>query len=159
MPDFKDASGNAWNIRIDYDTAKRVRDLAHVNLLAVDEDLFTRLADPFCLVETLYAICKPQADHLEMTAAKFGQGFNGESIEAATEALIDGIIDFFPPRRRAVLTELRRATNKVMEKKLVAAEAATANGDLEAAIERAIDESLLRKPNAGSTKSLDGSAV
>lgn len=89
-------------------TLKRVRDLVDVNLLDVfDGVLLTRLADdPVLLANTLYAVCKPQADERGVTDEAFGELLVGDTIERAAEALVHGIAGFFPSGRRAALTSL-----------------------------------------------------
>jgi hypothetical protein len=58
------------------------------------------------LVNTLYAVCKPQAEERSVTEEQFGELLVGDTIEQAAEALVRGIIDFFPKDRRPVLNRL-----------------------------------------------------
>lgn len=126
-----------WSTAITVNTVKRVQQLTGVNLLAVfDGGLLNRLADdPILLVNTLYAVCKPQADQRDVTEEAFGELLVGDTIERAAEALVRGIIDFFPSDRREVLGRLWTATGKAQTEafKLVTSKLDTQN--IEAAIQ------------------------
>jgi len=53
-----------------------------------------------------------QAERNNITDEDFGESMAGEAIGSATEALLDEIVDFFPPRKRKVL---RMALDKMEE--------------------------------------------
>ena len=105
---WTDAQGRAWSTAVNVNTVKRAQQLTGVNLLQVfDGDLLNRLADdPVLLVNTLYAVCKPQAEERQVSEEAFGELLVGDAIEKAAEALVRGIIDFFPKGRRPVLDRL-----------------------------------------------------
>ena len=68
--------------------------------------------DPVLLVDLLYCICKVQADAAGVTDEEFGAGLAGDSIQAATDAFLDELIDFFPLGKRQIL---RRAWTRLQE--------------------------------------------
>jgi len=105
---WTDNEGRRWNTTVTVGTLKRVKDLVDVNLLDVfDGVLLSRLADdPVLLANTLYAVCKPQADERGVDDVAFGELLVGDTIERAAEALVHGIASFFPQGRRAALTSL-----------------------------------------------------
>ena len=105
---WTDSEGRRWSTAITVGTLKRVRDLVDVNLLDVfDGVLLGRLADdPVLLANTLYAVCKPQADERNVDDEAFGELLVGDAIEDAAQALVHGIASFFPQGRRAALTSL-----------------------------------------------------
>jgi len=111
---WTDAENRTWSTAISVNAIRRVKELVGVNLLEVfDGELLARLADdPVLLVNTLYAICKPQADERDVSDEAFGELLVGDRIEEATTALVRGINDFFPKDRRAVLDRLWAATNR-----------------------------------------------
>lgn len=111
---WTDSQGRAWSTGINVNAIRRVRDLAGINLLDVfDGKLLAQLADdPVLLVNTLYAISKPQADEREITEETFGEFLVGDTIEQAATALVRGIISFFPSDRRTVLERLWKATSR-----------------------------------------------
>lgn len=111
---WTDTQGRTWSTAITVNVIRRVKDLAGVNLIEVFEgQLLMQLADdPVLLANTLYAVCKPQADERKVSDEAFGELLVGDAIELAATALVRGIVDFFPRDRRAVLERLWTATNR-----------------------------------------------
>jgi len=118
MKTFTDTTGRTWDVVVNVDTIKRVRDLLGVNLLGIVEpgnDLVDRLAEDVILVcDVLFAVVKPQATERNVSDADFGRALSGDVIDVATTALLEELIDFFPSRRRAIL---RQAWEKVVKVK------------------------------------------
>lgn len=109
MSEFIDASGNAWQVRIDVSTIKRVRDKYGIDLSKVmsSQVELSRLADDVVLlVDVLFAVVSPQAESRGISEEGFAHLLLGDTIEAATNALMEGIIDFFPQSRRILLRQL-----------------------------------------------------
>lgn len=120
MKTFKDSTGKEWQIDINVDAVKRVRSLVDVDLMdAVSGKLAIELADdPIRLVDTVYALCKPQADAAGITDDAFGRAMAGDAIDSATTALLEELVGFFPRHRRRVLeASLNRA--KVLQSQAV----------------------------------------
>lgn len=111
---WTDSQGRNWTTAITVNVLRRVKDLAGINLVEVfDGQLLNQLADdPVLLVNTLYAVCKPQADERNVTDEAFGELLVGDTIELAATALVRGLVDFFPKDRRAILERLWTATNR-----------------------------------------------
>ena len=111
---WTDAQGRRWSCAVTVRTIQRVEQLTGVRLLEVlDGNLLARLSsDPVLLVDVLYAVSKPQADQRGVSDEAFAELVVGDTIHQAWEALIQGILDFFPSDRRAVLERLWRATEK-----------------------------------------------
>lgn len=107
MKTFNDNAGRSWTIQINVDAIKRVRDLVSVNLLeVVDGKLLDRLiGDPILLCDVIYAVCKVDADHKNISDVDFGRAMAGDAIETATTALLEDLVDFFPLARRKVLSK------------------------------------------------------
>ena len=105
MKTFADNAARTWTVQVNVDAIKRVRDLAGVNLLEVIEGkLLDRLvSDPVLLCDVIYAVCKPEADAKNVVDADFGRAMAGDAIDAATTALLEELVDFFPQARRKVL--------------------------------------------------------
>lgn len=140
MKIFTDNAARTWNVQINVDAIKRVRDLIRVNLLEVlDGALLDRLSsDPILLCDVVYAVCKPQADAQDISDTQFGQAMGGDAIDAAADALLEELIDFFPKSRRAVL---KTALAKLRKLQGVALEAVQVR--LESPqLERALTEQL-----------------
>ncbi len=125
MRTFADNAGRTWSVVMNVDALKRVQSLAGVNLVAemVDGKLFERLAvDPVLLCNVLYALCKPQADAAKVTDEQFGQAMAGDAIQAATTALLEELVDFFPNRRRSLLRKALTKMNEIDDLELAVAE-------------------------------------
>jgi len=106
MHAFTDAEKRCWEIVIHVGALKRVRDLAGVDLMDVaGGDLLDRLIDdPVLLVNVLYVLVKPQADAKAVSDEDFGRAMVGGVLDAAAEALMKELLDFFPrgPHARAM---------------------------------------------------------
>lgn len=112
MQTFTDNTGQTWSLTINVDAIKRVRGLLNVDLMqAIDGKLLERLVtDPVLLCDVVYAICKPEADAKGVTDEQFGQAMAGDAIDAATTALLEELVGFFPQAKRQVL---RKALDKL----------------------------------------------
>ena len=88
------------------ETIKRVQGLLDVNLLdVVDGDLIERLvADPVLVCDVVYCVCKPEADKQGVSDEEFGRAMAGDAIHNAADALLEEIVDFFPPAKRKILS-------------------------------------------------------
>jgi hypothetical protein len=109
MKTFTDNAARAWTIQVNVDALKRVKSLLDgVDLMeAVDGKLLQRMLDePVLLCDIIYALCKPQADAAGVTDEDFGRAMAGDAIDNATQALLEELVDFFPQRRRALLTKV-----------------------------------------------------
>ncbi len=110
MQKFVDRAGRIWIVDIDNTTLRRVKTLTECIFLKIDGDLITRLStDPLLLGDVLFAICKPQADQQQITDEAFGEGLAGNSIDDATGALLEALINYFPESRRRLLRKAARS--------------------------------------------------
>jgi len=103
---FNDNSGRTWTVSLNVDAIKRVRALADVDLMqAVGGALLERLTtDPVVLCDVLYAVCRDEAEAKSVSDEEFGRALAGDAIEAATSALLEELVSFFPTEaKRRVL--------------------------------------------------------
>ena len=109
MATFQDAAGRVWHVRITVATVRRVQELLGLDLLQLaGGPLIAQLAtDPSALVDVLYVVCKPQADAETISGEAFADQIAGDVIDAATEALLDAMVDFLPESRRRLLSKAR----------------------------------------------------
>lgn len=129
MRSFIDLVGRTWELNVTVGSARRVKDMvAGADLLALaDGCQFGRFAtDPEFLADVLYALLKPQADARQVSAADFGDALAGESLGAASTALMRAIADFFSAQ--AIRDGLHRVIDLMQTKldELARAAAATA---------------------------------
>lgn len=133
MKTFRDINGRDWALTIDVNSIERVIDLCGINLLKLFDGKFEQLAalfgDHFKLLDILWALVGRQStdgatdDERAAIAAErkaFRGAIKGDSLEAAANALVDEVIDFFPdPKRRQALRDFMttswKATDLVLE--------------------------------------------
>jgi len=109
---FVDNAGRTWTIAVHVDSIRRVRDLTGINLAnSLSGEFFERLAtDPLLLCDVIFALVKPETEAQGVSEPDFARGMAGDAIDRATEALVEGLADFFPNDRR---TLLRKAVAKL----------------------------------------------
>lgn len=125
MRTFTDNNGRIWTVVVNVAAIKRVRAICGIDINSIVEigedgkpntDLLQRLeGDPVLLVDTLYAVCKPECDTKNVTDEDFGAAMAGDAIASATDALLEEIIDFFPEAKRLALRRILNATRRFAE--------------------------------------------
>jgi hypothetical protein len=144
MKAFKDKTGRMWEVAVDVGAAKRLRDLAGVDLgdiLAKENKLIERLRlEPILLVDALYAICKPQADAAAppISDEDFGRSMDGEALDGAILALFEELVSFFPSPTRQVLGAVVKRMKSLETLTTQAAQAVARDKTIEAPLRRAI---------------------
>ena len=140
MKTFADNKGRTWTIAITVDAIKQIKALIGVDLLeVVDGKLLDRLAgDPILLCDVIYAACKAEADAQEISDQDFGAAMAGNAIDAATTALLEELVDFFPSARRGLLRKAL-ATLHRLEAQVVQAAGKVLDGDT---LDKAIEDGL-----------------
>ena len=135
MKTFTDNTGRTWEVALHLRQMKRVRDVLGgdlVNVISatkdggVSTDTLERVAnDPILLVDILWVLCEGQAKASGVTDEDFGSSLAGESVEDATRAFLDELVDFFPGARRLYLRKAvdlarkyERESAEVLEKVL-----------------------------------------
>ncbi len=123
MASFSDTAGDQWQVRVTLGAVQRCRDIASIDLLTVvGGDAFAEfVADPVKAATALFAVVKPEADRRGIALDAFLDRLSGDAIQAARDALMDAIVDFFPSpaerrARRNLLVEVRRVMDAEMAK-------------------------------------------
>lgn len=118
MKQFTDNKERSWTLSLNIASAKKVKDAVGFDLLSEDVgEMVGRLAvDPVMLCDVIYVMVSDQAERNSITDEDFGESMAGDAIGTATEALLDEIVDFFPPRKRVVL---RMALDKMEEAEIL----------------------------------------
>lgn len=146
MRTFNDNAGRTWTVAINVDAMKRVRSLCDVDLMDVVSDggkLLDRLiADPVLLCDVIFAVCREEADAKGISDADFGRAMAGDPIDHATNALLEELVDFFPKARREVLAGALEKMRRYAEMATQVAKAKLEDPELDARMQRAIDEAL-----------------
>jgi len=152
MKTFRDTAGQEWTIALTIGAAKRLRDLAGIDLLALDAGdppLATRLTtDVILAVDALFVAIKPQADALGVTDEQFGERLGGTAAKDGLAALFEEMADFYQSlgrgdlargitTQRTIMLQATERAEKALERATPAILKATADrqtADLESAI-------------------------
>ena len=147
MKTFSDRRGRTWEVELNVAQMKRVRSslgVDLVNVIAVNGDgtLKTTLIDdivndPCLLVDILWVVCEKQAKAQGVTDEDFGASLAGDSIEDATRAFLDELVDFFPGARRLFLKKAVDLARKFAGKMAETLKEALESPELEAMVLKA----------------------
>lgn len=81
-----------------------------------DIGVFDKLGnDPGLIIETISALVSDQLAAKGLTKEQFQDSLTGDGIQAASDVLIQEIIDFFPTRRRNLLNKVKATADQVVE--------------------------------------------
>jgi len=108
---FSDDSGVSWNCRVTWAAIRRSA-AAGVDLSKIEEYLGDFYRCSPLLVDAVWAVCCDDAYGLGVERPEFERRLTGDTLEAAREALISGIENFFPKGRGKLI---RAAANEVAE--------------------------------------------
>ena len=117
MRTFKDKKGRGLQLELNITIVKQVKALLKFDLLDIAKaQPIQRLAsDPILLVDTLYVVCREQAEERKVSDEDFGRGMGGDVLDEAATAFIEEYIDFFQRADRANLRAAWEATKKAID--------------------------------------------
>ena len=119
MHTFTDSKGRPWQLEINVDAIEQVKIDCGINLLDVadpDSNLMQELvAFPPLIAKLLFSAMADQAKVKEVDDREFRRSMNGDTLQAAHEALLDEIILFSPKHRRRLLQAVREKNQEVEE--------------------------------------------
>ena len=151
MKTFTDSKGRNWEVELNIRQMKRVRDtlgIDLVNVIALDPDgkvkvdLVDRIAgDPCLLVDILWVCVEEEAKAAGVTDEQFGRSLAGDSIEEATRAFLDELVDFFPGAKRLFLKKAVELSRKYAGESTAALEKALEDPELERRVEESMRSS------------------
>ena len=161
MKAFTDAKGRSWEIELNIRQMKRVRDILGVDLVNVIQtnkdgsiatDTIDRVAnDPILLCDILWVLCEQQAKAAGVTDEDFGSSLAGDSIETATRAFLDELVDFFPGARRLFLKKAVDLARKFETENLGMLEKALASPEFEERLKTSLIPPAASRESAAST--------
>jgi hypothetical protein len=153
MHSFRDADGRAWNLDVTIPVLRRVRDALGVELLDLADpksDLFRKVArDPVLLCDMLFVLCQKAAEAESVADEQFGRALRGDALEAATDALMRAIADFFPSGRKAILTSLLDKMSEYDKRAEAAILERLNSQQTKTALDRELELALWPGPSAG----------
>ena len=114
MKVFKDRLGREWSLELNILTIKRIKDLAKVDLLQIGSGKVNSLTDdPYKIVEVLGLLVADQIKTLGISQDVFLAGLSGESLDQASQALLEELVDFFPSRRGVILRKILATAREI----------------------------------------------
>lgn len=118
MAKFTDHTECEWRVLLTYGSAKRVKEATGVNLALAGQGAVewvdALFNDPGVLVGVLWELCAEQAQRANVTPEQFGERFDGATLDAAGNALLEAVADFFP--RSRIAQALREKLPQVIAK-------------------------------------------
>lgn len=136
MQSFTDRADRTWNLVLNISMARQVKDRLKHDLLDLEKVSISKLFnDPYLLVDILFVMCEEQTrtkkwtkkweengeqkteEKTDVSEYEFAEGLAGDTIDKATEALLNEISDFLPNHRlRKVFLKGLKKTNEAMDK-------------------------------------------
>ncbi|MFA6134556.1 MAG: hypothetical protein WC869_11130 [Phycisphaerae bacterium] len=161
MKTFTDNAGRTWTVSVNVGAVKAVKDALAVNLVdgTVNGNMMERLAgDPILLADVLYVLCREECEARQVSDIDFGRSLAGDSIDSATEALLEELVDFFPSSRRSLLRNVLTKYRKLDGMRVTAMQQRLDSGMVERAMEQELakmDADVLKnlQTMSGSTSS------
>lgn len=142
MKQFTDDAGDVWTLKADVNALERIKDLAGIDLLHLldDQDQIAKLTGTTKdFVGALWAWCQPEIQQRELSPEDFG-GRLYEAFDAAFEAVLEELPNFFPPHRRNLAKNL---ITKFLEAEQLGdqrAQSILASGKMDELIHQAMDK-------------------
>jgi len=140
VKNFTDANGRDWSISITIAQVKKLRDKCDVDLVAdnLGETLTQIGNDPVALCDCIYTLCEDQIEKAGLSPEQFGEALAGDSIDDATDAFLDALVEFTPKKKRAilrgVLTKLYEAEDRAISAAMTYLESDEFESDLKNAL-------------------------
>ena len=161
MRTFKDNKGRTWEIALNVWQMKRLRDTLGIDLVnvigtsadgSVRVDTIDRIAsDPCLLVDILWVVCERQAKDAGVADEDFGASLAGDSIEMATRAFLDELVDFFLGARRLYLRKAVDLARKYETENLGLLEKALNSPEFEERLKTSLQPPAASRESAAST--------
>ena len=119
---FEDTQGVSWDTSLNgflYVRLKRELDVDVFQLFAAEKGLPELLGDIEKLVDALWMICEKQAAERGVGMESFLERLGPQNISAATESLLESVMDFLPtPEQReaawAVIERAKQAGKEIL---------------------------------------------
>jgi hypothetical protein len=115
MASFKDSSGKEYNVRLTVKTWRHVKEKTSVDLAGdFQKSILLLHSDPLVFCNVLYHLVQDQHQGDEES---FADLLDGQTLEAARNAVVSAVIDFFPNQnQRATAAEMVKRADALAEK-------------------------------------------
>ena len=167
MKSFIDRNKEAWDLDLNIAAAMRLQSRLQIRIEDAvsmtptrqgEKPLLERIAeDSILLFNIIYVLCEEQAEKRGLTQEDFAARFDGDTIEAATIALLDELENFSRPAQRKVMQQLREAGDKISERATQKLTELIAKPEFLQMIEQEIEEETKNGLKRSSTSSPDSS--
>ena len=140
MKIFTDTAGRDWSLSLTITSVRKLRAVCDIDLAADDlgEVLQSLGNDPVQLCDCLYTLCEDQIEKAGLSPEAFGEGLSGDAIDAATDALLDELIEFTPKKKRAmlrkVLSKINAATLTAIDRAMTYLDSKEFDDEIDAAL-------------------------
>jgi len=139
MQSFKDVDGEPHDVNVTFATIMKVRSRTGIDLQEIigpkSREIVEKLTDPMTFVEVLGIATGEDGEQL-------AEKLDGAAAEAAMNAVLDAVLDFFPPQKGKPIREALRRTREaadLQEKTTLAhLQEAMTNGDFDRALSKAL---------------------
>lgn len=121
MKAFTDSKNRTWVVDITVSAIRRIRDLTGIDFgnakVFADQGTMEKIGlDVVLLAEVLYAALLPAITQKGIEKDDFCDAIQGDAINEAQFALLDGIADFFPKAQGNLLKSVLRQAREEQEK-------------------------------------------
>lgn len=148
MKIIKDAKGREWCLDLNLTAIERIRAEAGVDLLNIES--FENI-DGVKLAKALAAACYEDLVKAGIKLPEFINGFEGDTLEAAGDALMEELLRFFPSRRRQILQKAMSAASNVLNRQTDLAEAMVNGPDFESQVEMTLRRKFGASPESSAS--------
>lgn len=164
MAVFKDLKGRPWSIVIDLGSLARVKRDVGIDLLTVHDNTshawteMTQNTDK--LLDSLVALLTPHLAAAGVSVDDFASALHEQQVNDAVHAILEGVIDFYPPEKRAqmkrcleVVTSAARKVNEQTWGRAKRAMDQISPAELEARVMQQLTSGLPATSSLGSSES------
>ena len=159
MKSFTDKTGESWDLDLNIGAAMRLKsrlDIDIENAVTFDKSnnpedvsLLERIAeDSILLFNIIFILCEKQVQDRKLTQEQFAERFTGDTIEQATDALLDEIVNFSRPAKRKVLQRLRQISKEYAKRANMQLDLVLADPKFQDEIENHLQKSLTNLPES-----------
>ena len=152
---FKDRNTKEWELDLNIGMVRRIKAVCQIDLGNVVQfgetdgglSQLEKLADDTDkLCALLWTMCEAQARAAGFDEETFFAGFDGDTIDAATSALIDELVNFSRPAQRAILKKVVSLSRQTQAQAVAGILQAIESGDLGREMEATLKPSSAPSP-------------
>jgi hypothetical protein len=121
MQSFTDKNGNTWDLELNIGAAMRLKSRLKFDLdkiISPDPEnnnktpLETISEDSILLFNIIFILCEKKLESRNLNQEQFAELFDADTIQKATDALLDEIINFSRPAIRKILLQLKQISKE-----------------------------------------------